>query len=117
MVKSRAAVGGCFSTYVDHQFGLLCVLVGLCVLDHTVLVLFAVDALVNGLAREAVDVTAHGAPEVVDVVLDDAPAAAVGRLAVKGVLHLLLGQLHRPGQVLLVDLRQHQLHKLKCSFN
>ena len=45
----------------------------------------------------------------VDVVFDDGPSAAVGRLAVKRVGHRLLRQTHRPIQIFLVNFPTHQL--------
>ncbi len=96
-------------TDLDHELGLFGVLVGGGVAGDAVLVLAAVVALVDGLARQAVGAPAHRTPEDVDVVVDDAPARTVGRLAVEGVLHALLGQFHRPAQVALVHLGRHQL--------
>jgi hypothetical protein len=66
------------------------------------------------LAGEAVVVAADGAPEVVDVVLKNAPAPAVRSLAVESILDFVLGLRHRLGLQLLVQLGCHQL-KLKIS--
>lgn len=61
------------------------------------------------LTREAIRLLADWALENVDIVLDDGPAGAVGRLAVERVLRALLGQAHRAGEVLFVHRPVNQL--------
>ena len=60
-------------------------------------------------ARETVGPAADGAVEDVDVVLEHAPAGAVGGAAVERVGRVGLGVVQRAGQVALVLHRAHQL--------
>lgn len=66
---------------------------------------------VTYLTSEAVGLVTHRALEGVYVVLKDAPAATVGRLAVEGVADLVLRLGHRLGQVLLIHFLSHQLNQ------
>jgi len=92
---------------IDHFFGPLGIFVGFGFLGHLVLVLLAVNSFMNSLTGEAVGVAADRTAEDVDIVVDDAPAGAVGRLTVKGVLHLFFGQSHGTSQMLFVRRRRY----------
>lgn len=67
------------------------------------------------LAEEAVEGPAHGAPELVDRILVDAPAGAVAAAAVEAVGAAALGQHQAPLQEAPVFLRRHQLRDRPCS--
>ena len=77
--------------YINHFFGPFDVVVRLCGVVDPVLEFLAIgEIVVNGLAGQAVGPSADRTTEDVDVVLDDGPSGAVGRLAVESVGHRLL---------------------------
>jgi len=92
---------------INHFFGPLGIFVRFGSLHNLVLVLLTIDSFMNSLAGETVALTTHRTTEDVDVVVYDAPASAIGRLTVKGIAHLLLGQSHRTSQMLFVDRRRY----------
>ena len=61
---------------------------------QVILILLTVHSLVVGLAEDAVGLAADGALELVHLVLVDAPASAVGGLAVEAVGKSALGLGH-----------------------
>lgn len=72
---------------------------------QVVLILPAIHALMDGLAEQTVDMGAHGTGELVDIILKEAPAPAVGRLAVVAQGAAVLCDGHTQVQEALVVLR------------
>lgn len=74
-------------------------------MGQVILVLSAIHALVDGLAEQTVDAGAHRTGELVDVILKEAPAPAVGGLAVVAQGASILCDGHTQVQETLVVLR------------
>lgn len=60
------------------------------------------------LTRQAVDPPAHRTPELIDIILEDAPSFAIRRLAMKRLINLILRLRHRFRQILVVNRRTNQ---------